>query len=163
MSDTSWEYIIPGSGIYNDTSQGAELIVPGIGIVNEGVLIEDPLDGYCWGEENPTENPESWDTWSDGAAGSPDIDGDADWGKIKLRHEFGDIGHGPVKDLGSVLTRMITVTIDKYGAGSGSYAIYIRGQATTFNQDDGSPSWELYSAPINKDWRYIQVKLVTDF
>jgi len=29
------EYIIPGGGIYNDTEQGFEPVVPGVGIVNE--------------------------------------------------------------------------------------------------------------------------------
>ena len=30
------------------------------------------------------EDPVSWQTWSDGAAGIPDVVGDADWGKMKL-------------------------------------------------------------------------------
>lgn len=38
MADTSWEYIIPGYGVHNDTSKDAEVIVPGSGIVNEGVV-----------------------------------------------------------------------------------------------------------------------------
>lgn len=38
MADTSWEYIIPGCGIYNDTSQDFEPVVPGCGIINEGVI-----------------------------------------------------------------------------------------------------------------------------
>ncbi len=36
MADTSWEYIIPGVGTYNDTSQDFEPVVPGVGTVNEG-------------------------------------------------------------------------------------------------------------------------------
>lgn len=36
MADTSWEYIIPGKGIYNDTSQNFEPVVPGVGTVLEG-------------------------------------------------------------------------------------------------------------------------------
>lgn len=36
MADTSWEYIIPGGGIYNDTSENYEVLVPDVGIVNEG-------------------------------------------------------------------------------------------------------------------------------
>lgn len=39
MADTSWEYIIQGSGIYNDTSQDHEVISPDIGIVNEGAVV----------------------------------------------------------------------------------------------------------------------------
>ncbi len=36
MADTSWEYVIPGVGTYNDTSQDFEPVVPGVGTVNEG-------------------------------------------------------------------------------------------------------------------------------
>jgi hypothetical protein len=36
MADTSWEYVIPGAGTYNDTSQDFEPVVPGVGTVNEG-------------------------------------------------------------------------------------------------------------------------------
>jgi len=36
MTDTSWEYIIPGGGIYNDTSEDSEPLIPGVGVVNEG-------------------------------------------------------------------------------------------------------------------------------
>lgn len=35
-TDISWEYIIPGDGIHNDTSQGFEVIVPDSGVINEG-------------------------------------------------------------------------------------------------------------------------------
>jgi len=125
--------------------------------------IEALVGSYCWGEESPDETPESWDTWSDGAAGSPVIDGDADWGKLRLRHEFGDIGHGPVKDLGSVENRWVVLTLDKYGSGSGSSKAYIRGQNSSFNQDDGSPAWEEYTGVVQKTWQYIQVKVETNF
>ena len=115
-------------------------------------------EGYAFGEENPTdENPESWVTWSDGAAGSPTIIGDADWGQLKV--QLNASGQSAVKDLGSVKARIIVLKRDKYGSGSGSITIYIRGQAATFNQDDGSPSWEEYTIPIRKDWRYIQAKV----
>ena len=36
MADTSWEYVIPGVGTYNDTSQDFEPVIPGSGTVNEG-------------------------------------------------------------------------------------------------------------------------------
>ncbi len=29
------EYIVPGGGVYNDTEQGHEPVVPGVGIVDE--------------------------------------------------------------------------------------------------------------------------------
>jgi len=61
--------------------------------------------------------------------------------------------------LGSVKNRIIVLTRDKYGSGSGSITIYIRGQATSFNQDDGSPAWEEYTVQVKKDWRFIQTKV----
>jgi len=36
MADTSWEYVVPGVGTYNDTSQDFEPVVPGSGTVLEG-------------------------------------------------------------------------------------------------------------------------------
>ncbi len=36
MADTSWEYVIPSVGTYNDTSKDFEPVVPGVGAVNEG-------------------------------------------------------------------------------------------------------------------------------
>jgi len=116
------------------------------------------LEGYAFGEQNPTdENQESWATWSDGAAGSPTIIGDADWGQLKVW--LNASGQSAVKDLGSTKNRIIVVKRDKYGSGSGSITIYIRGQATSFTQDEGSPSWEEYTTPVNKNWRYIQTRI----
>ncbi len=41
MADTSWEYVIPGVGTYNDTPQDFEPVVPGVGTVNEGAAAEE--------------------------------------------------------------------------------------------------------------------------
>lgn len=40
----------------------------------------------AFGEQNPTlgETAVSWQPWSDGAGGVPDIDGDPDWEKLNL-------------------------------------------------------------------------------
>jgi hypothetical protein len=44
----------------------------------------------------------------------------------------------------------------------GTLTYRIRGQAATFNWDAGSPSWETYAGPYNKDWRYIQIRVQLD-
>lgn len=124
---------------------------------NIGLSQNDLYLGIAWGEENPDETPESWDTWDDGAAGAINIEGDPDWGTFMF--EASEIGHGPVKDLGDADTKIFMITLDKYGTGSGVPTVYIRGSATTFSQDDGSPSWEEYTVPTQKEWRYVQVKL----
>jgi hypothetical protein len=40
-----------------------------------------------------------------------------------------------------------------------SYIIEMRGSATSFGKTDVSPSWELYSGPVNRLWRYIQMRV----
>jgi len=114
---------------------------------------------FIFGEENPTEGetPIEWSTWSDGAAGSPTIIGDADWGKLQLA--ISAKGLSAVYDFGSAYSKFHTLTENEYGSGQGNATIYIRGQAATFNQDDANPAWEEYTGAISKDWRYMQVKV----
>lgn len=116
------------------------------------------VTALSYGEENPTDGEATvgWDTWSDGAGGSPTIIGDSQWGQLQLL--TGEIAHGPVYNMGAG-THNIKLTEDKYGSGIGNFKIYIRGQAGTFGQDDGSPAWEEYTNPVVKTWEYIQVKL----
>lgn len=117
----------------------------------------------AFGEQNPTagEDPVSWQTWSDGAGGTPEVTGDLDWGKMKLEYS-GEEGRSAVYDLGSAKTRKFTININMYEAGSGSAKIEIRGSAAPFNQDDGAPAWELYTAPsVSKGYRYVQVRATT--
>lgn len=114
----------------------------------------------AYGEQSPSdpdEYPIGWNTWSDGAGGSPTVIGDAEWGKLQLMTD--EIAHSPVYEMLGGGTHGIEVTLDKYGSASGSFKTYIRGQAAIFGQDDGSPGWEEYTAPINKTWNFIQVKL----
>ena len=80
-----------------------------------------------------------------------------DWGRIKL--ETTDVGHSDVIDTGNVLSKVLTISTDRYGTGVGIGAIYIRGQATSFLQDAVNPSWEEYTIPVAKTWRWMQVKL----
>jgi hypothetical protein len=116
---------------------------------------------WTWGQQYADgETPPSWAEWSNGAGGSPTIVGDANWGSINL--ESAAIGHSDVRDTGNVNPKTITVTMNKYGVGAGTMTPWIRGQATTFTQDAGSPSWEEYTAPVARTWRYIQLRLVGD-
>ena len=100
---------------------------------------EDSTSAISYGEENPTDGEATvgWDTWSDGAGGTPTIVGDATWGKIQLL--TGEIAHGPVYNVGAG-SHNIKFTENKYGSGTGNFKIYIRGQAGVFTQDAGTPS-----------------------
>jgi lysophospholipase L1-like esterase len=116
----------------------------------------------AFGEENPTqgETAVSWQTWSDGAAGIPDVTGDADWGKLKLDLS-GEEGRSAVYDHGSVATRTYTLTENRYGTGAESAILQIRGDTSSFLQDDATPAWETYSAPVSHAWRYVQIRAIT--
>jgi len=113
---------------------------------------------WAWGQEDSRDElADSWAKWSDGAGGSPTITGDSDWGKIQLG--IGAIAHSDVRDAGDTTVKLISVTPNKYGVGTGTHIISVRGQATTFTQDAGSPSWEVYTTPVTKSWRFMQIKL----
>jgi hypothetical protein len=116
--------------------------------------------GLAFGEESPTgQDPSSWALWSDGAGGSPTIVGDADWGKLRL--EVDAEGRSEVYDFTNSQSRTLTLTLNDYGTGSGTVTVQIRGHdSTVFAQDDVSPSWETYSSPVAKTWRYIQFRIV---
>lgn len=113
----------------------------------------------AFGEQNPTlgETAVSWQTWSDGAAGTPDVEGDADWGKLKL-DLLGEEGRSEVYDLGSAATRTFTLTENRYGTGAEDALLQIRGDTSSFAQDDETPAWENYVVPISRGWRYVQVR-----
>lgn len=115
---------------------------------------------YAHGEESPTayETPVSWANWSDGDGGSPNISGDADWGKLSLL--AGEIAHSPVYDTGGAHNKKVSLTKNLYGSGDSYFDLYIRGQNTNFTQDAVSPSWEAYSSETNKTWQYLQAKVV---
>jgi len=118
-----------------------------------------PDDCLVFGEENPTEgeDPISWATWSDGAAGSPTIIGDADWGKLQL--VVSEEGRSEVYNYGNSLPRIYTITENFYGTGQGTATLQIRGDTASFNQDDGEPpNWENYTVPITRSWQYVQVR-----
>jgi len=116
--------------------------------------------GVAFGEESPTEGetPSPWLEWSDGSGGTPGTD---NWGTMCLN--TAEEAWSPVWHHGDGSSQTLTITLGRYAAdpsGQGIFTTYIRGQATLFSQDDGSPSWELYTAPTDKTWEYTQVRLV---
>jgi lysophospholipase L1-like esterase len=116
----------------------------------------------AFGEQNPTQGEDavSWQTWSDGDGGTPTIEGDADWGKLKLDLS-GEEGRSAVYDLGSAASRTYTLTEHRYGTGDDEPVLQIRGSETTFAKDDLTPLWETYAAPIERTWRYVQIRQST--
>ena len=119
---------------------------------------------WAFGEESPSEqNIITWNTWEDDDGNVSEVDGDVEWGKLRLRSDLDEIGYSQVMDCKSVKSRQFSVEVDKYGTSSGSYAVYIRGSSTSFTADAGSPAWSLYSVPVIETWRYVQLKVVTDF
>lgn len=121
------------------------------------------MGAKAFGEQSPTfgEDPVSWQTWSDGDGGTPDVSGSVDWGKLLLDINDGEEGRSAVYNLGSSATRKFTLTENRYGSGSGSAVLEIRGDTSSFNQDADSPDWEIYSAPVSKTWQYVQIRLRT--
>lgn len=87
------------------------------------------------------------------------ITGDSDWGKLRVGSIGGEYGASGVMVYPDATHKLFTLTRDAYGSGSGNVKLSIRGQATSFLWDDGSPSWEEYTAPVVKTWRYIQIKV----
>lgn len=123
--------------------------------------IDPSSGGLAFGEQNPTmgETAVSWQTFTNGSGVVPTVVGDANWGKLSL--DLNAEGRSRVYDFGNSSSRTITVTENRYQVGQGDANLQIRGDdAVIFAQDDATPTWEDYSAPIAKTWRYIQVRAV---
>ena len=116
----------------------------------------------AFGESAPEldETPVSWATWSDGAGGAPTIIGDANWGKLQLL--VGEEGRSAVYDNGDSYGRVYILSENRYGTGSGTATLQIRGDETVpFLQDAGEPpDWEDYIGPVTESWRYFQVRVI---
>lgn len=116
----------------------------------------------AFGQQTPTQGEDavSWQTFSDGAGGIPNTTVDIDWGKLSLQ-TAGAEGRSAVYDLGASRTRKFKLTENRYGNGSGSAVLQIRGSTTIFTQDDTVVDWETYTAPVEHDWQWVQVRETT--
>lgn len=111
-----------------------------------------------WGEENPTQGEAKfkWDIYSDGNRLQPAFT--SSYGKLQI---FGNTeARSDVVWLSNSETHYIRITKDIYSSGSGVGKFYIRGSTTVFQQDDVSPTWEEWTAPVSKTWKYIQIKVI---
>jgi hypothetical protein len=120
--------------------------------------LDSPDDEWAYGEENTTrgETEVSWATWSDGDGGSPTIIGDADWGKLELAK--GAEARSLVYDCGDSLERVYALEENRYGTGQQDAVLQIRGDTSSFLQDDVNPAWETFTCPVTKSWRYVQIR-----
>ena len=72
----------------------------------------------------------------------------------------GEVGVSDVVDLQLNTEKTFTLTRDAYGDGDGNVKISIRGQLGAFLWGDGEPpNWEVYTIPITRTWRYVQLKI----
>jgi hypothetical protein len=57
-------------------------------------------------------------------------------------------------------TSRIDLKYANFDSFSENYTIYIRGSLAPFTQLAANPSWEEYTEPVDRDWTYMQVKIV---
>jgi hypothetical protein len=118
-----------------------------------------PLDGIAWGAQSPDAGEEAvtWQRWKVSGGNPINVSGDQNWGAAMVA--TGTPCLGEVIDTGDANSKTFTATRDKYASGSGAVTISIRGSASPFAYDAGSPSWSTYSAPVTQAWRYVQLKM----
>ena len=117
---------------------------------------------WAFGEQNPTQGelPVSWQTWDDGAGGSPTVVGDTDWGQLQLNYP--EQARSQVYDMGRVALFRFSLNLDVYQVGQGVATVQIRGDTSPFNQDDVSPAWIEYLNPVIQTWRYVQTRIIKE-
>lgn len=102
------------------------------------------------------ETASPWTLWDDGAGGPATVSGDSSWGKLNLG--IGTEARSRVYDFGDANSRQYYLTENRYGTGQGTATLQIRGDTAPFIQDDNSVTWETYTVPITRFWRYVQVR-----
>lgn len=148
----------PGSGLFSDDIDGqARGIIWDIGADE---YVSAVWAGTVWGASNPTGYaPAVWSVWTHQADGSPaEIIGDQSWGWLNMSSGLGRVS--PVVDTGSTRGRMFVVKKDVFGTGldpDNSILLGIRGSDVVFGAQDALPEWEMYTAPVKRSWRYVQV------
>lgn len=127
------------------------------------------LSGYTWGDSSPDDGELSRE-WAQPRDTSLDwysttysraVYSDSEYGKLYLTS--GEEAVSYVVDTGNYGNEL-SILLNKYGSGSGTYTLYIRGSQNNFAQNT-SPStlaWEVYTTSIERAWRYVQLRLVAD-
>ena len=102
------------------------------------------MGAKAFGEQSPNQGEDavSWQTWSDGAGGIPTV-------LVMLIGESyltytGAEGISAVYDLGSAVTRLFTLTRNRYGTGSATATLQIRGDTSTLVKTMFSYMGDLY-------------------
>jgi len=122
-------------------------------------MIVDAEDGVTFGEfASAPETNVYWDDWKyEGSAVA--VVKTSPWGRIELQD--GEAAVSPVIDLTNTDSKYLSIGLNAYLDGYGTYAIYWRGSTSApWNQGASSPAWEAYS-PGNKTWRWVQIKIVS--
>jgi len=116
-------------------------------------------DGACWGYETPDEGEEpiSWQLWQYSNGETAQVTGNLEWGYIKVF--IGSSLYSSVINTNNSDPKQFDITLNKYGFSSDAVITYIRGSESSFNQLDSAPDWEIYTSPIYRVWRYIQLKM----
>lgn len=123
-----------------------------------------PLDGIAWGVQTPAAGEEAvtWKRWQTAPNVTITVTGDQDWGTASI--VLGTATYSPVTDTGDTLPKTFTAQTNKYGTGTGSTTMSIRGGAAPWAQhadEIAGPAWSPYTGPTLQSWRYVQLRLVT--
>lgn len=134
--------------------------------VSDSLTISDSAEWFgetsiMWGEEEPATGARgiSWQNWNTSTSGTVSTISGSDWGYMRVQDET---VYSDVYDTTISGEQTFTLSTDTYQTGSlvsGTKNIYIRGDASTFNWNDGSPSWNEITTTYNGTWRYIQLKV----
>lgn len=118
--------------------------------------------GYTGGLLPKDATAVSWQTFGSGGFGDITVVGDSDWGQLTLGAS-NDEARSAVYDLTTSASRTFSLNVDYYGSGhgSGNVTIQIRGDTSSFSQNDILPAWETYASPISRSWRYVQIRATT--
>jgi hypothetical protein len=72
----------------------------------------------------------------------------------------GDVYVSSIVDMGDDALKRIWSIRDKYGIGTGTVTVSVRGSAMIFGQHDASPAWATYTGAVTESWRYVQWRLI---
>ncbi len=143
-----------GADIYRLVAADTDAIGKGIDLSGDSIFPFE--DDIAWARRGP-----DWDIGAFEFTLPTNIEGDQSWGRLEV-HD----GHpctSPVVEMGNANSKTLTAWVDKYetgGGGTGVVEVWVRGSATWFLRHDVSPTWEEYTAPITRSWRYVQWKLI---